>query len=89
MKTVQDIIPITKARSKLGNIAEKVSGEDYVILTKGGVAKAAIVDVNYLSKLQKDVNQLYQKTFIDPKLVKYTRIFSDKEIEKWQKEDKA
>lgn len=81
------IIPITKARGKLGDLAQKVSGEDYVILTKGGLPKAALVDVSYFEKLQKDVKKIYQKTYIDPKLVKYTRKFSDKEIEEWQKED--
>jgi len=30
------IIPITKARGKLGALAEKVTGEDYIVLTKGG-----------------------------------------------------
>lgn len=82
------IIPVTKARGKLGDLAEKVSGEDYVVLTKGGVPKAAIVDISYLNKLQEEVRKLYQKTFIDPALVKYTREFSNKEIDKWQKEDR-
>ena len=81
------IIPITKARGKLGNLTEKVSGEDYVILTKGGTPKAALVDVTYLNKLQSEVKKIYKKTFIDPKLLKYTREFSDKEIEEWIKED--
>lgn len=28
-----------------------------------------------------------QKTFIDPKFLKYTREFSDEEIKDWKKED--
>lgn len=82
-----NIIPVTQARSRLGDLAEKVIGEDYVVLTKGGVPKAALVDVKYLFKLQKAVASIYKKTFIDPKLLKYTRLFSQSEIESWQKED--
>ena len=81
------IIPITKARGKIGNLAEKVSGENYIILTKGGEPKAALVDVSYLNKLESTVKKFYKKTFIDPKLMKYTREFSDEEIEGWLKED--
>lgn len=82
-----NIIPVTQARGKLGDLAEKVEGEDYVVLTKGGVPKAALVDVKYLSRLQKAVASIYKKTFIDPKLIKYTRLFTASEIEAWQKED--
>ncbi len=87
MNVPTNIIPVTKARGKLGTLAKKVSGEDYVILTKAGVPQAAIVDINYLTTLQKEVSKIYQKTFINPKLIKYTREFSNKEIEEWQKED--
>lgn len=83
-----NIIPITKARSKLGKLAENVSSEKIIILTKSGLPRAALVDLKYLTKLQREVNKIYQKTYIDPKLVKYTREFSDKEIEKWLEEDK-
>ena len=82
-----NIVPITKARGKLGDLADKVSGENYVVLTKGGNAKAALVDINYLAKLQKEVANIYKKTFIDSKLLPYTREFTDKEIAEWQKED--
>jgi len=81
------IIPITKAREKLGDLAEKVSGENYIILTKGGSPKAALVDLSYLTRLEKDVKRIYGKTFIDPKLLKYTRIFTDEEIAEWLKTD--
>ena len=86
--SVNNIIPVTEARSKLGDLAEEVSGDKYIILTKGGEPKAAIVDVNYLSKLEDTVSKLYQKTFIDPKLMPFTREFSDTEIAEWLKEDK-
>jgi len=81
------IIPITKARGKLGDLAEKVKGEDYVILTKGGKPEAALVDVKYLAQLEEEVAKLYQKTFIDPQLLPLTREFTAKEIAEWKKED--
>lgn len=84
---INDIIPITKARSILGDLAKKVTKSRYIILTKGGQPKAAIVDLKYLNRLQSEVDKIFQKTFIDPKLLPQTRKFSDKEIEEWQKED--
>lgn len=82
-----NIIPITVARSKLGDLAEMVQKEEYIILTKGGSPKAALVDIEYLLKLQKEVRKIYQKTFIDPKLIPLTREFSQAEISEWEKED--
>lgn len=82
-----NIIPITKARSNLGNLAEKVAKDNYIILTKDGSPKAALVDIAYLTNLEKQVRKAYKKTFIDPKLLKYTREFSDEEIKDWEKED--
>lgn len=82
-----NILPITEAREKIGKLADKVTGEDYIVLTKGGKPKAALVDIKYLDKLQKEVKRIYQKTYIDPKLLKWTREFSDEEIEEWLKED--
>lgn len=81
------IIPLSKARAKLGDLTDKVSGENYVVLTKGGSPKAAIVDIKYLNKLQQQLRSIYQKTYIDPKLIPYTREFSDEEIAQWLKED--
>ncbi|MDP2860362.1 MAG: type II toxin-antitoxin system prevent-host-death family antitoxin [bacterium] len=82
-----NIIPVTQARAMLGDLVKSVSGENYVILTKGGSPKAAIVDFKYLIKIQKEIGEIYKKTFIDPTLSPYLREFSDKEIEEWQKED--
>ena len=82
-----NIIPVTEARNKLDNLTEKVSGEQYIVLTKGGSPKAALVDLEYLTKLEKEVKRIYQKTFIDKKLLSYTREFSDTEIAAWEKED--
>lgn len=85
--SITNIIPITDARERLGDLTEKVKKENVVILTKGGKPKAALVDIDYLTKLQNDVKKLYQKTFIDPTLLPYTREFSDIEIDEWKKED--
>lgn len=82
-----NIIPITKARSQLGNLAQKVTKDNYVILTKDGSPKVALVDISYLANLERQVRKAYGKTFIDPKLLKYTREFSDEEIKEWEKED--
>lgn len=87
MDTQSTIIPITKARGKLGQLAERVTGEHYIVLTKGGSPKAALVDISYLTKLETEVKAIYGKTFIDPKLLPYTREFTNKEIEEWKKED--
>jgi len=81
------IIPISKARAQLGNLAEKTRGENYVVLTRGGEPKVVLVDFNYLINLQKAVQAIYQKTYLDPKLLPYTREFSDSEIAEWLKED--
>ena len=83
-----DIIPITQARGNLGNLADKVKGDNYIILTKGGKPKAALVDVAYIKKLEKDLNNIYQKTYIDPKILPLTREFTKGEIEAWLKENK-
>ncbi|MEK7517734.1 MAG: type II toxin-antitoxin system prevent-host-death family antitoxin [Patescibacteria group bacterium] len=82
-----NIIPITKVRSKLGYLAEKVAKDNYIILTKDGSPKAALVDISYLDNLERQVRKAFGKTFIDPKLLKYTREFTDSEIREWEKED--
>lgn len=81
------ILPITKARSKLGDLADQVQGSDYIILTKGGSPKAALVDIDYLNRLQKDLSKLYKQTFIASGLLPFTRQFSDEEIAAWEAED--
>lgn len=83
-----NIIPLTKARGKLGDLVSKTDGEDYYILTKGGSPQAALVDIKYLTKLQKMVAKICKKTYIDPNLLPFTREFSDTEIAEWEKEDK-
>lgn len=83
-----NIIPVTKARGKLGDLTESVEKEKYIILTKGGTPKAALVDLEYLTNLQKEVNKIYKKTFIDPTLLPFTREFTEEEIKAWEEEDK-
>lgn len=39
------------------------------------------------TNLKEQVRKSYKKTFIDPKLLKYTREFSDEELREWEKED--
>ena len=82
------IISITEARTKLGVLAERVSKENFIILTKGGVPKATLVDFAYLQKLIAEVRKIYQRTYIDPKLLPLTREFTDNEISEWLREDK-
>lgn len=82
-----NIIPITKARSQLGNLAGRVAKDNYIILTKDGNPKVALVDISYLTNLEKQVRKVYKKTFIDPKLLKYTREFTNTEIKEWEEKD--
>ena len=84
---ISNIVPITKARSRLGDLASLAVASNYFVLTKGGSPAVALVDFEYLKKLELSVKQITQKTFIDPKLDKFTREFSDKEIAEWQSED--
>lgn len=88
MNTFPNIVPITKARGELGNLAESVSGENYVLLTREGKPIVAMVDPKYLERLQRDLAKFYQKTYIDQNLLPYAREFSDKEISAWLEEDK-
>lgn len=83
-----NIVPITKVRSNLSSLTQKVKGEQYIVLTKGGTPRAALVDIDYLTKLEDEVKKIYGKTFIDPNLLPLTRQFTKQEIEKWREEDK-
>jgi hypothetical protein len=84
---MNNIVPITKARGRLGDLASLAVASNYYVLTRGGNPAVALVDFDYLKKLEEIVKQITQKTFIDPKLDKFTREFSDKEIAEWQSED--
>lgn len=82
-----NIIPITQARTKLGDLAGLAVADNYFLLTKGGNPTVALVDFRYLKRLENIVSQMYQKTYIEPKLEKYSRNFSDQEVKEWQTED--
>lgn len=83
----QTILPVTKARERLGKLADEVVGEKYVVLTKGGRPRVAVVDWEYFEELKQEVQKIYGQTFIDPATLPYTREFSDKEVKEWQEED--
>jgi len=82
------IIPVSEARAKLGNLLDQAKNDQYFLLTRGGKVRAALVDINYLEKLQEDLSGLYGKTYIDAKLLPLTRKFSDREIRQWLKDDR-
>lgn len=84
---INNVIPMTKARGRLGDLASLAVASNYFVLTKGGSPSVALVDLAYLKKLESIVKQVTQKTYIDPKLDKFARTFSDKEIAEWQSED--
>lgn len=84
---ISNVIPMTKARGRLGDLADLAVANNYFVLTKGGTPSVALVDLAYLKKLENIAKKVTQQTFIDPKLDKFTREFSDKEISEWQSED--
>jgi len=88
MNNQNPVYPVSEARSKFGVLVDRVSIDKTILVTKQGKIKAALVDYDYLKKMQRDLASLYQKTYIDKKLVPYTREFSDKEIKEWIEEDK-
>ncbi len=77
------MIPLTQARNTLGDLLKVTSKKKYVVLTKSGRPKAALVDIGYLTNLQNEVRKMYQKTYIDPTLLPFTRVFSDEEVRNW------
>lgn len=83
-----NIYPVSEARSKFSGLIDDLKRAKAFFVTKKGKVKAALVDINYLQKMQKDLSNLYKKTFIDKNLLPYTREFSDEEIKEWQEEDK-
>ena len=88
MTAVTDnLIPVSDARAKLGKLVNLVGKKGSFVFTQRGNPKAVLVDVKLWNKLIKRLSDLYQKTYIDPKLVSYTREFTDQEISQWLKED--
>lgn len=81
------VYPVSEAREVFGTLIDRVRKDKTILVTKQGKIKAALVDFEYLKQMQKDLASLYKKTYIDKKLLSYTRIFSDKEIKEWLIED--
>lgn len=75
------------ARNKLSDLTEAVRDEEFIILTKEGVPRAALVDIAYLSKLQERLQKIHKKTYIDPQLFPLTREFSDQETLEWERQN--
>ena len=84
----QNIIPVSDARSKLGWLVSQVGKKRSYVFTQRGNPKAVLVDVGLWTEILRRLKEIYQTTYIDPKLNKYTREFSDQEISQWLKEDK-
>jgi prevent-host-death family protein len=61
--SLDQIIPITQARSRLSELVEKTENKHFWILTKGGKPRAALVDVDYLDQLvrQAEFNDLARR----------------------------
>ena len=59
MLTIQDYIPITKAKSKLLDIIRKIEGADDVIaITKNGVPEAVLLSMNKFEGLLETIEIL-------------------------------
>jgi prevent-host-death family protein len=88
MNTLQDqIVPITEARGKLGDLADRAQGDSYFVLTKGGEPTVALVDIAYLTHLEQEVRTMYAQTFLNKETIARTRDFTTTEIEDWKKVD--
>lgn len=81
-------IPISKARAKISELADQVRDQGSIYLTRNGEVSAVLVDPEYLNNLEKEVEKLFSKTYIDKKLLPLTRSFTKKEIDEWLEEDK-
>ena len=67
---LNQIIPLTQARSRLSELVEKTHNTRFWVLTKGGKPRVALVDVAYLDELMRratfnDLAAQSQATFDD------------------------
>lgn len=85
--TPQQFIPVTEARSRLADLVEKTEENKWFFLTKRGKPKVVLVGVTLWTKINQEIKKFTQKTFIAPEVLPFTRLFSDKEIKRWLKED--
>lgn len=86
--TPQQFIPVTEARGRLSDLIEEAQENKWFFLTKRGRPKVVLVGVTLWTKINQEIQKFTQKTFIAPKVLPFTRLFSDKEIKRWLKEDK-
>lgn len=85
--TLQQIIPVTEARNNLSKLVEEAEEDKWFFFTKGGKPKVVLVGVDLWVKINQELEKFIQKTFISPETLPFTRVFSDKEIKRWLKED--
>ena len=45
------IVPLTEARSRLSEIIDKTTGEEFWVLTRRGKPEVAMIDIDYLDRL--------------------------------------
>lgn len=84
----QNTIPVTDARKTLNMLVGKSKRKKRpYILTKRGRPQAVLMDIALWYDIEQRLAALYKKTYIDPKLLPYTRDFTDKEIQEWLRND--
>ena len=49
--SIDRVIPLTEARTRLSELVEQTTGDQFWVLTKGGKPRVAVVDVHYLDQL--------------------------------------
>ncbi len=49
--SIEKIVPVTEARSRLSELIEEAVDDNFWVLTKSGRPRVALVDVSYLDKL--------------------------------------
>ncbi|OGK08587.1 hypothetical protein A2767_00640 [Candidatus Roizmanbacteria bacterium RIFCSPHIGHO2_01_FULL_35_10] len=86
--TQSNIYPVSQARNMFSRLIDQIGTTKALYVTKKGKIRAALIDIDYLQKMQKDLQELYKKTYIDKDLLSYTREFTDAEIKEWAVEDK-
>ena len=63
--SLDQIVPLTAARSRLSELVEKTYNNRFWVLTKSGKPRVALVDVEYLDKLmrQASFNELSTQSY--------------------------
>lgn len=96
-KTIARIVPpVTKAANinSILSFSGTLTKKDAAIIKQSATArksdnpKFALIDIDYIRKLEEEVQKIYGKTFIDPSQLPLTREFNNEEIERWQQEDR-